>query len=183
MPVPDFSPGEVLTAAAMDSISGWLVKTVTVTSGTSIVVTDAFSSTYDNYYVTYTGGVSSTAAALTLQLGPSSVGGYNAGYYAGVVGTFYSSDSLNYVRDNNSTSWTTAGGAYTDGAILSMFLYNPANSSRKTLMSINRIDVRSGGAAGTGNGFHNTAAAYTDFTLTSTATLTGGVVRVYGFRN
>jgi hypothetical protein len=180
---PDFVSGQILTAAQMNSVGLWLVKSQAVTSGTSIVVTSAFSSDYDNYLVTYTGGTASTAATLSLQLGPSSVSGYNTGYYAGVVGTFYGSDSLNYVRDNNASSWGSAGGAYTDGAFLGINIFNPANASRKTLMSTTRIDIRTVGAAGTGNGFHNTAAAFTDFTLTSTATLTGGTVSVYGYRD
>ena len=70
MPVPDFSPGEVLTAAAMDSIGLWLVKTQAVGAGVStIVVSDAFSANYDNYLITYTGGSASTTMNLSLRLG------------------------------------------------------------------------------------------------------------------
>jgi hypothetical protein len=72
MPVPDFSPGEVLTAAAMDSIGLWLVKTVTIGSAvTSVPVADAFSSTYDNYLITVNGGASSTPNEIRLRLGSS----------------------------------------------------------------------------------------------------------------
>jgi hypothetical protein len=51
MPVPDFSPGEVLTAAAMDSISGWLVASTSFTSSPGVEVQNCFSSSYRNYKV------------------------------------------------------------------------------------------------------------------------------------
>jgi hypothetical protein len=49
MPVPDFSPGEVLTASAMDSIGMWLVKTQTFSSQTNCDVTSCFSGDFENY--------------------------------------------------------------------------------------------------------------------------------------
>jgi hypothetical protein len=74
MPVPDFSPGEVLTAAAMDSIGLWKITPTTVAgsgvslSGSNVVFTSAatisvngvFSANYDFYrvilYLTPTSG-------------------------------------------------------------------------------------------------------------------------------
>jgi hypothetical protein len=71
MPVPDFSPGEVLTAAAMDSIGLWLVKTVTIPASpatTAVDVTSCFTSDYENYKVTYTGESNGTAVFHNLQM-------------------------------------------------------------------------------------------------------------------
>jgi hypothetical protein len=62
MPVPDFSPGEILTASAMDSIGLWKIGTFTA-SGTSraLVCDNVFTSDYDNYKVVIKlGGVSQT---------------------------------------------------------------------------------------------------------------------------
>jgi hypothetical protein len=71
MPVPDFSPGEVLTAAAMDSIGLWLVKTVTIPASpatTAVDVTSCFNSNFENYKVTYTGESNGTAVFHNLQM-------------------------------------------------------------------------------------------------------------------
>jgi hypothetical protein len=88
MPVPDFSPGEVLTASAMDSIGLWLVKTQTVGTGvSSVTVTGAFSSTYDNYLVTVSGGTSSGNTTLSFRCG-TQASGYRFSYlYTSYTGT------------------------------------------------------------------------------------------------
>jgi hypothetical protein len=51
MPVPDFSPGEVLTAQAMDSISGWLTNSTTFANTTTIEIDNCFNSNFRNYLV------------------------------------------------------------------------------------------------------------------------------------
>jgi hypothetical protein len=179
MPVPDFSPGEVLTAAAMDSIGLWLVKTQTVgTAVASVTVTDAFSADFDHYRVIYQGGVGSTPQSMVMTLGASATG-----YYAGYLSVLYGSDSLGYVRNSNSSSWDI-GGSYTDGNTLDVTLFNPQKALRTGMNNMGRIDYRTNGAAHTsGSGFHNSATAFTAFTLTVTGTITGGTIRVYGFRN
>jgi hypothetical protein len=50
MPVPDFSPGEVLTAAAMDSIGLWKVAEGTLSS-TATNIVGCFSSNFRNYRI------------------------------------------------------------------------------------------------------------------------------------
>ena len=182
MPVPDFSPGEVLTAAAMDSIGLWLVKTQTVGTGvTSVVVTDAFSANYDNYYVTWTGGVTSGAVALTFQLGPSSVSGFNTSYFmvtpaATVAGAFQP------ILTNNASTWNNAGMGDTNAATLDITLFEP-QKARFTRVKTSWIDSRNSFVFGQGAGVHQIASAFTNFTISSAGTLTGGTIRVYGFRN
>jgi hypothetical protein len=51
MPVPDFSPGEVLTASAMDSIGLWQIASTSFTSSPGVEVQNCFSSSYRNYKV------------------------------------------------------------------------------------------------------------------------------------
>jgi len=49
MTYPSFTSGDILTAADMNAVGLWLVKTQTVgTAVSSVQVTGAFSSTYDN---------------------------------------------------------------------------------------------------------------------------------------
>lgn len=179
MPVPDFAVGEVLTAAAMDSIGLWLVKTQTIgTSQTSIPVTNAFSTTYENYFITVSGGASVAAAAVSLQLGAS-----GTGYYSGQIGTDYTSDTIRYLRDNNSTVWQYAGGAYPDGVALAVTLFRPALASRTGIIIHGRPDYRTNGSALGGNGYHNVATGYTGFTIACSSAITGGTIRVYGYRD
>ena len=51
MPVPDFSPGEVLTAAAMDSIGLWKIAETSFTNAANPFINGCFSSNYQNYVV------------------------------------------------------------------------------------------------------------------------------------
>ena len=182
MPVPDFSPGEVLTAAAMDSIGLWLVKTQAVGTGvSSVTVTNAFSADYDNYYVTWTGGTLGGLAAITLQLGPTSVSGYNTSYY-GNMPLASSVSSIFYVSFNNTSTFASVGMGSTDAATLSIRLFEP-QKARFTRAETSWIDTRTDFAWGQGGAVHRVASAFTDFTVSAGATLTGGTIRVYGYRN
>ena len=49
MPVPDFSPGEILTAGAMDKIGMWELGTMTFAASTSETLDGVFSSSYRRY--------------------------------------------------------------------------------------------------------------------------------------
>ena len=184
MTYPVFSAGEVLRAEDMNAVGLWLVKTQTVGAGVSSVpVTGAFSAEYDNYLVQYTGGVGSTTVAINLQLGPSSVSGFNTGYYLGLIGSLYGSGTANFVSDNNASSWQPAA-AFAEGASVNVTLLRPHDTVRTGIVA-NRIDYRTSGGSVTGTGFHNSTNSFTDFTLSVAggATLTGGIIRVYGFKD
>jgi hypothetical protein len=179
MPVPDFVPGEVLTAAAMDSIGLWLVKTQTVGTGVaSVVVSDAFSSNYDNYRITYTGGVmSGTNVQISMRLGAAVTQ-----YYYQMIYQNYASNTapLANVPDNNSTQWSFVGAGTTTFTRLSADLFNPFLATRTVINGsfVNAI------ASGSGAGVLNDATSYTAFTLLAgSGTMTGGTIRVYGYRN
>lgn len=180
MGYPVFATGDVLNASDMNAVGLWLVKTQTVGTGvSSVTVTNAFSADYDNYRIIYSGGIGSTAQAIALQLGASTTG-----YYSAQATILYSADTFGYIRDNNAANWSTAGGAFTDGANLDVTLYG-VQATRRTGLALNtRIDYRTAGAGVlVGNGFHNVAASYTGFTLSVAGTITGGTIRVYGYRN
>jgi hypothetical protein len=178
MPVPDFSPGEVLTAAAMDSIGLWLVKTQTIgTAVASVTVSNAFSADYDNYKIIMTGGIASTAGALGFQISGVTTGVY----FGGSVTANYINGA--YIGDfmNGSTSWTVAGFHNSSIALMSLELMNPFATQRKWMFSYPII-------AG-GNGFGSTVGECTDansrtgFVITpQSGTLTDGTIRVYGYR-
>jgi hypothetical protein len=175
MPVPDFSPGEILTAGAMDSIGLWLVKTQTIGAGVaSIPVTDAFSSTYDNYLITVSGGAASTASILRMQIGATT-----SGYYYNLVFSTYSTSVL---AEGGTTfaNWQGVGTALTSGLQMFCHVFEP---NRPTFTRITAPRV-TGSEAGTVYGLMPNTTQYTGFTITpSSGTLTGGIIRVYGYRS
>jgi hypothetical protein len=158
-----------------------LVKAQTIgTSVSSVTVTNAFNSQFDNYRIIITGGTNSNVdAGANLQLGASTTG-----YYSAQGFITWTSDSLGYIRNNNASSWTNIGATFPNGSSLDIDLFNPGQA-RFTALSINsRSDYRTTGAASFGGGLHAVATAYTDFTfLPGAGTLTGGEIRVYGYRN
>jgi hypothetical protein len=180
MPVPDFSPGEVLTAAAMDSIGLWLVKTQTVGTGvSSVTVTDAFSADYDNYKIIVSGGVGSTTGALLNMTLGATVTGY---YWAGAV-SLWASDSLSPLRGSNTASWSRVAIANTNNLNGEIELFCP-NLAKRTIYNARYIQNQTDGNAVTSGGYLNDATQYTSFTLTAASgTITGGTIRVYGYRN
>lgn len=178
MPVPDFSPGEVLTAAAMDSIGLWLVKTQTVGTGvSSVTVTDAFNANYQNYRISYSGGTQSATGSLSLRLGLSTTGYFGFLTY-GVV----TSSTVLGAGNNNAAAWSWIGGGTANQAThLACDLYNPFGAA---FTKVRNGAYQDDNAYGTMQGEHRVASAYDNFTISiSAGSLTGGTIRVYGYRN
>ena len=179
MPVPDFRPGEVLTAAAMESIGLWLVKTQTVGTGvSSVVVNDAFSSTYDNYFITMAGGTGSSAAAINMQLNGSSTGYYGFLVYGASTGS-----AITGVGENNVANFAFVGGIGVGGqaAHVSCHIYGPALA---TYTKLNVGFYQNSNLYGNFGGEHRVGSSFTGFTIApGVGTLTGGTIRVYGYRN
>jgi hypothetical protein len=143
-------------------------------------VTNAFSSTYDNYYITLTGGTMAGAAAIGCQLGPSSVTNYNTTYYAG-IGRVRADAVTENLGTNNGSSWNYVSVGTTTGLTMSFKLFEPFTTNR-TRMFTEWIDVRPGDSWGAGGGVHDQARSYTDFLIAGGANIVGGTVTVYGFR-
>jgi hypothetical protein len=180
MPVPDFSPGEVLTAAAMDSIGMWLVKTVTVGAGaTSVPVTGAFSADYDNYKIVYEGGVSSGLNDFNIILGSTITG-----YYSNMMYSYFNSATTTVLNTPNAASFVYVGGATTANTHLEFDLFNPFVAKNTVLTNATWLQAAPAGGVGRVNGYLGNTISYTGFTITpASGTITGGTVRVYGYRN
>ena len=176
---PDFTTGQVLTAAQMNAVGSWLVKTQTVGSAVATVtVTGAFSADYDNYIVTYTGGTTTTTQDIRFRLGSAS-----AGYYGFYVYGAYNSNTVNGVARSNQSSFEYFGQGSTVGNNGYALLQNPFATTR-TGFSSNTLGFGTTGASGTFNGFLNDATSYSALTLfIDSGTMTGGTIRVYGYRN
>ena len=181
MAIKTFTTGEVLTAADTNTYlanSGMVfVKSQAVGSGVlTIPVTDAFSSTYDNYRIIYTGGVASTATAVSLILGASGIS-----YYGALVRADNAGNTANLFM-NDSNRFVYAGVGTTDTVSLDVELFQP-NLAKFTLAKFAWYDPRTDNAWGQGTGVHRVATAHTGFTIgNSGGTFTGGTVTVYGYR-
>lgn len=174
---PTFSAGSILTAAQMNSVGLWLVKTQTIgTAVSSVAVTGAFSSDYDNYLITIAGGTHSTGSAgFYLQMGATTTG-----YYYSFSYTAYNT-TPSAAAGANVAKWDYVGSCNSNGLqalidINSPFLTKPT-SYRSTV--VNHTNY-----AGNCVGLLNNTTSYTGFTLSLTAgTITGGTIRIYGYRN
>jgi hypothetical protein len=177
MPVPDFSPGEVLTAAAMDSIGLWLVKSQTIGAGvSSIPVTGCFSASYDNYKIMISGGVASAAnTEIGLQMGTNTANYFN---------------SLIYFNWNSSGTANAFGAAFntmkymgsgdTSNLYLNVDVQSPFLTKRTLASSLSGVDDARGGWSQCLLKDNN---SYTGFTIVATGgTLTGGTISVYGYK-
>jgi hypothetical protein len=162
------------------STPGGLVFIKSQTIGTtvsSVTVTDAFNSSYDNYLIKLEGGAASTSLVLRLTLGATNTGYYFAGPFVQYTATTVAG------QNGNNQAYFECGYGHADGISVETVLGAPNLAQRTTFRS------RGNGISTTGyynayGGFVNNTTQYTDFTITtSTGTMTGGVIRVYGYSN
>lgn len=154
-----------------------LVKTQTIGSAvSSVVVTGAFSATYDNYKIMLSGGTGSVNDELiNIQLGSTTTG-----YYASYVGTTYSTNAVTPISNNNASSWTRFGSVLTDGLFGCADIISPNLAKNTYIVGGHAFDT----ASRTYAGFLKNTTAYTAFTLIpASGTLTGGTIKVYGYKN
>ena len=154
------------------------IKSQTIGSAvTTVTVTDAFSSTYDNYLITVTNGVGTADTDLALRLGATSTG-----YYSGSQRVNFSGTPSNS-NDSNAAAWLQAGRVSGNYLSMNCNLFSP-NLADQTTFSSSWIQASTGGQGANTNGFLNDTTQYTAFTLIpSTGTITGGTIRVYGYAN
>ena len=175
---PTFSSGAVLTAAQMNSVGLWLVKTQTIGSAVaSVAVTDAFSADYDNYKIIVSGGVASTNQDLRLTFT-----GSTANYYEGQFILAYSSTTV-------TGAGTAAGSFFTIGfgsanvLNANVEVQGPFFAKPTSFQCARPIQSTTGSAVFV-TGYHNVNTSFTGLTITTSAgTMTGGTIKVYGYRN
>lgn len=178
---PDFTAGQVLTAAQMNKVGLWLIKTETIGTGvTTTTVTDVFSADYENYRIIVAGGAASANAgnnnmAVTL-------GATTTGYYQSALSYTYAGATA-AITVNNGAAWL-CGGQTTSGLNMILDLFRPF-ATDETFMSFSYSVMSTTGYGLPGAGYLNNTTSYTAFTITSVATTThtGGTVYVYGYRD
>lgn len=185
MPVPDFSPGEVLTASAMDSIGLWLIKTQTL-NAVSNDITSCFSSTYDSYRVVVSdlNTATATVRALNVRLlvgtTPAITNDYGWSYNLA-----YGTNLGGNTSTMGTSSWEVALASNRAGQSLVMEFNSPNKTTTSTILfqsytyqsDVNSYIIRQGG------GGHNVATAYNGFRIYGVTDALSGTVRVYGYRN
>ena len=172
---------ELITACTVTSAGGTGATVsggvVTIgTSNTSVTVSSAFSATYDNYRITISGGLASASGDMSLQLNGITGSVYQTvGYYitygvativafAPAVGTSF---LLGHV---DTTQYATTFDLISPNLTKQKFVIGQNGSSTTALYFT--------------NGKCTSTSAATGFTITpSSGTITGGTIRVYGYRN
>jgi hypothetical protein len=154
-----------------------LVKKQTIGTGvSSVAVTGAFSATYEAYKIIVTGGVASTGSMIQFQLGATTSGYYNAGFYA-----TYAGGSVLNTPTNNGSNWSHCGYGNTNSIYMGIELFNPF-LAKNTQMTSSAAQSATGGIGLFNSGYLNDTTSYTGFTLIpAVGTLTGGTIYVYGY--
>lgn len=177
MGYPSFNTGDILTASDMNAVGLWLVKTQTIgTAVASVTVSDCFSSTYDNYKIIVNGGTASANNNLQMTLN-----GAATGYYGALIYGLSTGVNPLLAPANNAANWPFMAYHTTGSGIMTTIELLAPNLAKQTI--IQSVYYNTGGN-GTFTGTLDNTTQHTGFTLTpTTGTLTGGTIRVYGYRN
>jgi hypothetical protein len=173
---PTFTAGAVLTAAQMNQLGLFLVKSQTVGAGVgSVLITDCFNADFRNYRVVFEGGVQSVNDnALQLQFAAT------AGHYASMRYDAYSGVGSSTLPSFNQTFAYFGLSGQANQCTFSIDVYAP-NLPEVTKYS---GTFTSNNFFGTGGGVYFNSAQLTAFTIIFPGfTNTGGTVKVYGYRN
>jgi hypothetical protein len=156
-----------------------LISTTTIGSAvSSVTVSSAFSSTYDNYEIVYNGGSTSATTDLYMQLGSTATG-----YYAGGYIRAFNNSVSGFDGQNNDTK-ITVGRISANGTYGKISVLAPNLAARTVLLFNNTQALAASGLSTSGNGFQDSATQFTAFTFTpQSGTFTGGTIRVYGYKN
>jgi len=154
-----------------------LITSQTIGSAvSSVAVTGVFSATYDNYRISVSGGAGSDY--LNLQFGATTTG-----YYSSVAAALFANGNFDSGFVSNGASIGRVGYGQADGLQAVIDVLNPFLAKHTTARGV-IVQTITGGRAGSFGGFVNNTTSYTDFTLIpASGTLTGGTIKVYGYKN
>lgn len=159
---------------------GTLAANGTITVGnavSSVVVSGAFSSLYENYKILYMGGTG-TDGDIKLQIGSATTGYYMTFQYIA-----YATAIATPVSQNNGANFQYAGSSRTTSNSVTVDIYSPNMATYTTLSGI-YMGAKAGSGGGATSGVLADTTQHTAFTLIpNVGTLTGGTIRIYGYRN
>jgi len=146
----------------------------------TVTVSGAFSSKYENYLITVTGGAGSAVSHIRIRFGSTT-----SGYYFGIVyGTGYGSGAIGIGNAGATTTGShieRCGYASSNGINAKIDVLSPQLAKRTAVMAMYAPDATNE-IFGTMTGVVPNNTQYTSFEISpSTGTLTGGTIRVYGY--
>jgi len=181
MAVKTFTAGESANAADTNTYlanAGLVfVKQQTVGSGVATAtVSDAFSSTYDNYRIIYSGGSGSVTTGLGVR-----VGGITTNYSHMLFWASFGAPTPNIDAANNTGAQASYMGAMSpNGNFLSIDVITPFLAKHTGFISHGGYIASDFGQC---VARHNLATSYSSFTVVAlSGTLTGGNICIYGYR-
>ena len=171
-----FTAGQILTAAQMTTLQSNIgltfIKSQTIGSGVaSVVVSDAFSASFEKYKIVVNGGVGSAGQAITMVLGAG------AAVYDYVFSYLQYTGAPTNSGASSQTGWSFVGESNTNGNTIDLDILNPF-LAKYTLY----FGGYMGSVAGFSAGQLRNTVSYTAFTLSVAGTMTGGTISVYGYR-
>jgi hypothetical protein len=169
--------GSLLDAKSPVSTTGLvLITSATIGSAvSSVVVTNAFSTTYESYKILITGGVGSADTELQLQMGATATGYYEARFGANYTGT-----TAGPFCTANGSKWTDVGTARSTNGIDANIEISSPFTAKNTYFSARRVSTNNAYQV---LGYLANTTSYTDFTINPiSGTLTGGTIKVYGYK-
>jgi hypothetical protein len=183
MPVPDFSSGEVLTAAAMDSVGLWKVASGTITglNTTGTNITSVFDNTkYSNYRVIFNISAVSTTSRIQFRFLSGTSQAASLYYCGGIAGAYESNTTVYFQRSNNDAELYLST--------------NTAEPLRFITMDVSRphqaVQTEFSGTSSDGTprsyyfgGLHNAATAYNGIFLFTSAGTMNVDYYIYGYRD
>jgi hypothetical protein len=155
-----------------------LVKSQTIGSGvSSVTVTGAFSSTFDNYKVTVEGTSASGSSNIMITLGSSATG---SAYYGSFYYDAYTGTNTGTARSLNASRLYLGAMGTLEETFCDITISRPYLAERTQFVSLGYGNGISGWAIGT----NAASTSFTSFTISAAVgTMTDGTIRVYGYNN
>ena len=180
---PDFTAGQVLTAAQMNQIGLWLVKSQDFSGSDPLDLTGIFTSDFRNYklLMSLRGSASSVLIMHLLSGTNTLVNGANYFRYGFAYSTAGATTNL-HIGAQTSYSLLSHAASSTDYMPIEMTIFNPNINTIRPHWIVNTFQATDG-QIGVLQGLYNVAAAYTGLRFDATSGTITGNVRVYGFND
>jgi hypothetical protein len=188
MPLTTYTAGEVLTAASLNANlsfaagSGGLqfITSATVTAQTTLTVSNVFTATYLNYFMTYTNVTTASGANIALQFATGGSANSTTNYSQGAWRVAYNAGAGN--AGGFAINQTSYAAIITDTSLTpshgNMYFYGPQATQGTGINSFSAGGNQSNFMAG----IFTATTAFDGITLTSAQNITG-TFRFYGIVN
>jgi hypothetical protein len=154
-----------------------LITTATIgTAVSNVTVTNCFSSAYQNYRIVLSGGVGSTQTTLRCQLN-----GVTTGWYSGQVYQIFGGSTGGAQVSNNTNAYFGFATPTSLSGVID--ICNPNQALAKYMTGL-AVEMATNGSISVVGGYNASTAQSTDFIFfPNSGTITGGTIRIYGYKN